>query len=634
MSKASAPQAPDYSAAAKDTAAGNLEMAKYATNANRINQVTPYGSLTYSKTQPTFDQAGYDKALAAYNAGGQQAASPQKGAYNLGLGEFGGYEQQDNAQATQKSSAPRREDFMGPDDGGGWTQTMNLTPQAQATLDKQMALSDQYADTASKGFANVQGLLENPNIDLSGIPEMRGIDMSQVSGIRQLNPNMSNIRELNSDMSGIRGLNTSGMQNVRGIDANQLGDVRGLNTDGMQNVQGINLGQLGNVRGLNTSNLNDIRQLDEAGLQSVRQLTNQGLPQSPINAGQTAQEAILSRLNPTLANDEEALRTRLSNQGISLGSAAYNREMQLAGQRGTDLRLQAAAQGIGLDQAARQQAFGENQALSNFDMALQGQQFGQRQAMTNADAARRSQMFGENQAMSNFDAARRAQGLTEQQTANQADLALNNQQFGQRQAMSNFDAARRAQGLSEQQAANQSDMALNNQQFGQRQAMTAADLAQNQQQFGQNQALTNSDLARNQQAFGQNQAASLFDLSQNNQQFNQQQNLAALSGQQRNQALQEAYTKQSRPLDLINSLRTGAQVQNPQFQNFAQQQTTQGANLLGAAQSQYNADMQAANAQNAGINGLLGGVAGIGLGLAGLPGAGGSISKGFSGLFS
>jgi hypothetical protein len=45
---ASAPPAPDYTAAAKETAAGNLDAARAATAANRVNQVTPYGSLNYN----------------------------------------------------------------------------------------------------------------------------------------------------------------------------------------------------------------------------------------------------------------------------------------------------------------------------------------------------------------------------------------------------------------------------------------------------------------------------------------------------------------------------------------------------------------------------------------------------------
>jgi len=45
-----APAAPDYSAAAQATASGNLDAARAATAANRVNQVTPYGRLDYSVT--------------------------------------------------------------------------------------------------------------------------------------------------------------------------------------------------------------------------------------------------------------------------------------------------------------------------------------------------------------------------------------------------------------------------------------------------------------------------------------------------------------------------------------------------------------------------------------------------------
>jgi len=41
---------PDYTGAAQATAAGNLDAARAATAANRVNQVTPYGSLNYSIT--------------------------------------------------------------------------------------------------------------------------------------------------------------------------------------------------------------------------------------------------------------------------------------------------------------------------------------------------------------------------------------------------------------------------------------------------------------------------------------------------------------------------------------------------------------------------------------------------------
>jgi hypothetical protein len=41
---------PDYTGAAEATASGNLDAARAATAANRVNQVTPYGSLNYAVT--------------------------------------------------------------------------------------------------------------------------------------------------------------------------------------------------------------------------------------------------------------------------------------------------------------------------------------------------------------------------------------------------------------------------------------------------------------------------------------------------------------------------------------------------------------------------------------------------------
>lgn len=285
--KSDPPPAPDYAGAAAATASGNLEATRAATAANRINQYTPYGSLTY----------------------------------------------------TQKPDAEN------PD--SGWEQTMTLTPEAQQALNEQLALNRKYGETANAGFDKVRQLFENPQLDMSMLPERA------------------------------------------------------------------------------------------------------------INVGQTAQQAIMSRLQPTLDQQDEQLRARLANQGIGLGSTAYGREQNLQGQRRNDLEMQAALQGINLDQANR------------------------------------------------------------------------------------------------------------------------------------------------------------------------------------SAALQEQAYIQDRPLNLINALRTGNQVTNPQFQQFALQQTTQGPDLLGAANAQYGAQMDAYNANQAQNSGMMSGLLGLGMGVAGLPMAGGGSFGGkmLGGLF-
>jgi len=277
MGKSSAPAAPDYAGAAKETAAGNLEAARYATKANRMTQINPYGQIEYT----------------------QDATDPDK-----------------------------------------WTQKQTLSPEAQDTVNRQIALSNDYAQIAQTGLDKARSTLENPNLDVSQ------------------------------------------------------------------------------------------------------------LPARAINVGQTAQDAIMSRLDPRFAQQEDQLRTRLANQGITLGSEAYGREMNQFGQQRNDAMMQAALQGINLDQANR------------------------------------------------------------------------------------------------------------------------------------------------------------------------------------GAALQEQAYLQDRPLNLINALRTGAQVQNPQFQQFAQQQTTAGPDMLGAAQAQYGADMDAFNAEQAQSGGLMSGLFGLGMAGLGSPWAGGIFGLG------
>ena len=85
-------------------------------------------------------------------------------------------------------------------------------------------------------------------------------------------------------------------------------------------------------------------------------------------------------------------------------------------------------------------------------------------------------------------------------------------------------------------------------------------------------------------------------------------------GQQANQqAYNQALTNYNLPLNTLSALRTGAQVQNPSFVNSAQQATTGGADLLGAAQMGYNAEMGNFNAQQASQANFNQGLMGLGM---------------------
>ena len=92
---------------------------------------------------------------------------------------------------------------------------------------------------------------------------------------------------------------------------------------------------------------------------------------------------------------------------------------------------------------------------------------------------------------------------------------------------------------------------------------------------------------------------------------------AGLSANQ--QAFNQAGYNQMQPINVINALRTGSQVASPSYVNPAQQATTAGPDLLGAANQQYNAQLAQTNANNAASSGFMGGLMNMGASWLGAP---------------
>jgi hypothetical protein len=266
----SAPKAPDYMALAQQQANLQQQLINQTTAANRVNQVTPYGSLTWSRngaSAPTFDQAGYDRAMADYNR--QASASSQSSGgplhafwqidqlYNKKTPGYGSASA--SAYGAGGLKAPSRDDFMtGATSGGGgvgdWTATTTLTPELQAILDQNISAKGQSYDQLQRSLSRI--------------------------------------------------------------------------------------------------NSND-------------------LPQGPINPGQTAQDAIMARLNPTFNTEDDRVRTRLYNQGVRAGSEAWDNEMRNFERARNDAYSQAALQGINLDFQNRNQALQEQAIPINLINAYQ-----------------------------------------------------------------------------------------------------------------------------------------------------------------------------------------------------------------------------------------------------------------------
>jgi hypothetical protein len=120
-----------------------------------------------------------------------------------------------------------------------------------------------------------------------------------------------------------------------------------------------NLGQLGANTAADVLN----KPFNFGGPDVQTSLDLSGIAKMPVNAGTTGQEAIMSRLDPSLARQRTSTETNLINQGLRPGTEAYNNAAKLLGEQENDARTQAVLQGINLDMGANAQGF--NQALQS-----------------------------------------------------------------------------------------------------------------------------------------------------------------------------------------------------------------------------------------------------------------------------
>jgi hypothetical protein len=248
----SAPAAPNYAGAARETAQGNIDAARLAVAANRVNQYTPYGSLEYT-------MSGEDKY-----------GNPM------------------------------------------WSATQKFSPEQQKLLDIQNQLSLGVGQLGTKGLEYVGQQLENP------------FDVSQ-------------------------------------------------------------------------------------------------LPSIGINPSEMYSDAIMRRLQPQMQQGRERLEQQLANQGIQIGSEAYDRAIRNFDQKQNDLLLGAQTQGLGVGLQARQQQLGElayrrNEPLNVLSALRTGSQVtaptyvnSAQQATTQGPDLLGAAQMGYNAQMGNFNAQQAAQ---------------------------------------------------------------------------------------------------------------------------------------------------------------------------------------------------------------------------------
>jgi len=276
--------------------------------------------------------------------------------------------------------------------------------------------------------------------------------------------------------------------------------------------------------------------------------------QSTADAGtHAAYKASTGLLTDQWNQDNKNLDTQLRLQGLTPGTEAYNNAMQ------NQLRVQGQQQ----DQLANQAVVTGNQlANNNYASALSGYQAGnaaQNQAYT--------------QGLSNFTAGNEALG--QQFNQNLSNAQLNNTAAGQQfsQGLQGFNANNAASSQALQNSLSQYAAALQ----GQSAYNTAAGQAYNQAlgTYGANQTAQQDSNAAQEQAYQQ-------------------------AMQKYQTAYQNAYQNYLQPLNSMNAVLTGQQVNMPQFNGFTAAGYTPGADYSGAASAlgQYNSGVYAQNSAN------------------------------------
>jgi len=173
---------------------------------------------------------------------------------------------------------------------------------------------------------------------------------------------------------------------------------------------------------------------------------------------------------------------------------------------------------------------------------------------------------------------------------------LQSGQFGNNAQQQQFN-----QGVGTAQLNNQGQA----QAFGQGVTAAGVNNSAQAQEFGQNTTKANFENNADQQRFDSAMASAKLGDTRAIQQLQAEISAGGANSLTRQAALAEMMQKRGQPLNELNALLTGQQVNSPQMPNTPQASKAASADLLGAANDQYGAAVQGANFQQGQINNLM-----------------------------
>ena len=555
----SAPKAPDYAEQARVQGESNVEAARAASKLSNPNMITPYGSQTVTYGDTAFDQAGYDAAMAGYQQrllAGPKA--PNRADFNQDYTtnsfDQSGY---DAAMAGYNENAAERArlEKIHPY-GTGW----NTTRQNQHF----QQLAD-LQDIAAPNRDAFSSSTQNTGFDATGYNTALN---RYNSGQPELAPDRANFMGAtgggDQDIPTVRQTLSPASQSLYDQELRINAGVGNTAERGLATIDQM-LGtpfDMGNVRGkprYDNSQIQARTQYDPTQLRDKEQFDEAGMRERA--------EFDPSQLRDKAQFDDSNIRDQ-AQSGQQAWDNAYNAQMQrnqpFEDRRRDRLTNQLSNQGI----FAGSEAFGE--AMRDLERGENDFRLG---AQQNATAQQQAQFA--------MDMQGRQNDMLEAQQA--------------------FARGTQGRGLDFQEQQNLYGMDIQNRQLDQQEA---------QQQYARNVQGRAQDLAEQQAGFG-------MGLQGRSQDFGEQQARFAMDTQGRQDDItQEAYLRQL-PLNELNALRMGNQIQNPQFQGF-QGQSIAPAPMMQAANAQYNAALDATNAKNAASGNMMSGLFGLGTAAIGL----------------
>ncbi len=315
IGKSDPPPAPDYTGAAVATASGNADAARIAAKANRVNQYSPYGAITYTPgVNGDQDQWRMDTSLSPQ---GQQLFDINQG-INVGLGNLAnkglGFVQGTLDKPFNWSQVPNAPGAISPtlNKGDyGLTPTLNAHDSQQATN----LILQRLQPTLDTQRSQLETQLANQGIG-------RGSD---AYGTAMRDQNMRENDLLTN--ASLQGLNVANQAFGQQAQAAQLGsNVANTAFGQQQNAASVNQAlrqqsiqdqEFGRTEPLNI--LNAVRSSAPVNLPQFQNVPQQQTVQGPNLLGAAQAQG---QYDTSVYNAQQAQQAGLMNAGATLGGAA------------------------------------------------------------------------------------------------------------------------------------------------------------------------------------------------------------------------------------------------------------------------------------------------------------------------